>query len=424
MPKTKHGPQIGKAEKQKLNRFGCAFDSRKGVFLIEWPSKWLRQAETSTIVVRLFTQILKAGPVFCVAFEISRVRALPEYRYSLLDLTKHENKKYLSALAQTGQMRTYLLAGTSRIERPIRLLPYQCLRIAELITEACDQLRRFEPSRYDFEGAVRDFEQSIRIPDVFERVISEVELPKFLKAVRESAANATIDNRALAKRIVAEFVEVLSAHSSNIRTVLHEWFPVIRKALQLSNDMFRLYATDSDGFVEILGDAIASQISTEDLNKLSSWPKNAAPVFNWLAQLGSLRPPERAFVLPQMPRELAEALQRLASGQGVSLNAVKNLLPLFGIPVGGQPGRQPKDYSREYNLKARLSWSQVARISLQENAELREEFGDRDFDSLDLRQQEALQNRIRAGVKSYAEREGKPFPIKNERLPSPDAEGE
>jgi len=79
-----------------------------------------------------------------------------------------------------------------------------------------------------------------------------------------------------------------------------------------------------------------------------------------------------------------------------------------------QPGRPTKDYSREYELKeSGLSWTQVTRQSLLENADIREEFGGRTFDSLSLAHQQTLSNRIREGVRSYAERTGKPFPIES-----------
>jgi len=108
-------------------------------------------------------------------------------------------------------------------------------------------------------------------------------------------------------------------------------------------------------------------------------------------------------------------LQRLSAGQGLSIKAVINLLSQIGIPLGGTPGRHPRDYSREYKWKASgLSWTEVTRKSLLENPDMRDEFAGKDFDSLDFRQQEALKHRIEVGVKSYAERAKKPFPIEPE----------
>ena len=59
----------------------------------------------------------------------------------------------------------------------------------------------------------------------------------------------------------------------------------------------------------------------------------------------------------------------------------------------------------------------MARERLRENLELRDEFGGRDFESLNFEEQENLKNRIREGVRSYAERTGRPFPIGSEDEP-------
>ena len=58
-----------------------------------------------------------------------------------------------------------------------------------------------------------------------------------------------------------------------------------------------------------------------------------------------------------------------------------------------------------------MSWTEVATKRLQENADVRAEFGGRDFSSLTLEEKEILRNRVREGVRSYAERTGKLFPL-------------
>jgi hypothetical protein len=54
---------------------------------------------------------------------------------------------------------------------------------------------------------------------------------------------------------------------------------------------------------------------------------------------------------------------------------------------------------------------------LQQNAEIKEEFGGRTFQSLSFQERENLKNRIREGVRAFAERTGKLFPIGPEDLP-------
>ena len=64
-----------------------------------------------------------------------------------------------------------------------------------------------------------------------------------------------------------------------------------------------------------------------------------------------------------------------------------------------------------------MSWTEVARKNLKENPEIREEFGGREFDSLDFTQKESLKGRIREGVKNWASRNGRPMPAISEKNP-------
>jgi hypothetical protein len=114
----------------------------------------------------------------------------------------------------------------------------------------------------------------------------------------------------------------------------------------------------------------------------------------------------------RLESDFRDVLERLSAGQGLSIKAVINLLSGIGIPLGGQAGRPARDYSREYGWKASgMSWTEVTRKSLLENPETRDEFGGRDFDNLNFRQQESLKHRLEVGVKNWAERTGMPYPI-------------
>jgi hypothetical protein len=108
---------------------------------------------------------------------------------------------------------------------------------------------------------------------------------------------------------------------------------------------------------------------------------------------------------------LTNTMTRLVGGQGVSIKALTNLLSEVGVPFRGQPGKTPKDYSREYGLKAILSWRGVAERTLENDPETRQEFGGRTYAALTFEEKEHLKHRIREGVRSYAKRTGKPFPV-------------
>jgi hypothetical protein len=115
-------------------------------------------------------------------------------------------------------------------------------------------------------------------------------------------------------------------------------------------------------------------------------------------------------------------MERFAGGQGLSIKAVTSLLSAVGVPLGGQPGRTPKDYSSEYTRKASgQTWAAVATYTLANDPETREEFGGRAFEALIFQEKELLKHRVREGVRSYAKRAGKPFPpVKGTVLLSPE----
>ena len=71
-----------------------------------------------------------------------------------------------------------------------------------------------------------------------------------------------------------------------------------------------------------------------------------------------------------------------------------------------------------------MSWTNVARKALLEDPEFHEEFNGVSFDSLGLAQRQALKQRIREGVRSYAARVGLPLPSRIEVSHSSPGEGE
>lgn len=107
------------------------------------------------------------------------------------------------------------------------------------------------------------------------------------------------------------------------------------------------------------------------------------------------------------------------------IKALTNLLSAVGVPLGGRPGRSPKDYSSEYELKAAgRPWSAVAQHTLQNDAETRQEFESSKYSALTVAQRATLRNRVREGVRSYAKRVGRSFPPRQESklLPAPRGE--
>jgi hypothetical protein len=247
-------------------------------------------------------------------------------------------------------------------------------------------------------------------------VISEAQFSELLLVLNKAVAHVPAENRMLAKQCVADFVEILQPYSSNINKIVLESFPQVKNALQITTDLYRLYALDSAGFIEFLGDALASRMSLDDLQRLRDWPRASTRIVDWLFKLQAATPPERASILPQVPEGFLRAVEGLISGEGLSLTLLKGTLIGVGIPIGGKPGRPREDYSAESELKKKHSWTEVARISLKERLESQQEFGTDDFDSLTLEKQNLLRSRIRQGVREHERRLKASSPTKKRNM--------
>lgn len=175
--------------------------------------------------------------------------------------------------------------------------------------------------------------------------------------------------------------------------------------------MRRLFAYDLDGLVSFLGDAIAANLPETEIENLRMWNNIAAQLLQipW-AQI-VVAEVEKSTAVPVPPSGLDSILQKMSS-RGISEKSLTQLAESLGVTVGAKSGRSIEDYSWAYEFKARLFfWSKVARKALEEDQRLRAEFGERSYDQLDYETQQRLKRRIREGVKQYAKRNGKSFPV-------------
>jgi len=226
----------------------------------------------------------------------------------------------------------------------------------------------------------------------------------------DKAASVSQEQRAQASIIASELLEVFQPRYDFIDREFFSKLPDIRRNFLFILDLQKHFQGQSEGLTEFLTTVIAANAPREDYAQLQI----ATLLFKSLFRLmDDVRNNTQQVENPRaLETDFRDVLQRFAAGQGLSIKALINLVSAIGIPVGGQPGRPPRDYSREYDWKSSgLSWTEVTRKSLVENPEMRDEFSGRDFDSLGFEQQESLKHRIEVGVKSYAERVGKQFPI-------------
>jgi hypothetical protein len=267
----------------------------------------------------------------------------------------------------------------------------------------------------------------VRIPLYLERVLLEDTISELTLKTKEAIQTVPIENLELARRIVREAAEAFEPYYQSNGKALFEGLYRTRMGLACIIDLRQLFADDPTGLTEFIVDGLAGTFSQKELEGLNQLLKlilslTKLPFREQVRE--QLSPPiEVSPTIPELPEELVAHIQSMVTS-GIPKDATSRFFELIGLDVGGKPGRHPKDYSREYELKTRHSWPEVAQIALEENAELREEFGGLDFDSLDFRQREALTNRIRQGVRSYAERAGRPFPIKRRDSPPVPGAGE
>jgi hypothetical protein len=282
----------------------------------------------------------------------------------------------------------------------------------ELYAQALEALKIYEPA-YRFADAVAEFENTARVPQFFERALSDGDLTQVLESLRVEAEKVPPEKRALAHQIVRSLTDVVKNRCGDYIRKQIETLPNVRRGVLLLSDLQREFGSDYDRFLQFFADGIAVSMEEEALRKASDWPAKLESILKLVDRASSAPQAEQEKIRSDLTQGLGRAFNYLRSGRGPSISMLQNLLLPLRPLLTGQAGRPPKDYSREYEWKASgLSWTEVARRSLQENPETLTEFGGRNFGSLTFEEKENLKHRIREGVKSYAERTRKPFPVR------------
>jgi hypothetical protein len=294
------------------------------------------------------------------------------------------------------------------------LSPYLLGRAEEIYRAASRNLDTYGPG-YDFESALKTAESSVRIPDLLERGVLESDLAELRWRVTEAVRLVPERHRDASRQIVRQAIHEFNTHYQQYEGPAIDIVRRVRLGLLHLLDLHRVFADDSAGLVEFLGDGIAGSLSEKDLENLQEMFKVAFLVPKLPFRIEPSPDLEKASQVPSISPGIGAILQLIAGSGIIALGSLKELAELLGFEIGGKPGRPTKDYSREYDSKASgLSWTGVARQALLEDSGLRFEFGDKSFDSLNFEQQEMLKHRVRQGVTSFAKRTGKPLPPKQQ----------
>ncbi len=282
--------------------------------------------------------------------------------------------------------------------------------MATLYATAAAQSKAFPRESYDFNRSVAEFEQKIRLVDLFQYVVTASEMGLVVASAREAAAKISLEDRTQATTIANGLLEVFRPQGAFIRELM-EKIPSWRRTLLVGLDLYEYFKDDYDEFSRFAADLIAVHTPKEDNRQVETATLFIKSIFRLLNDLGNEPAASSETAKAQIEADLQDLLTRFAGGQGLSIKSLANVLSAIGIPFGGQPGRTPKDYSREYALKAEgLSWRTVAKHTLENDQNIREEFKGRTYDELTFEERAQLRNRVREGVRSYSKRTEKPFP--------------
>jgi hypothetical protein len=404
---------ITDGDRLSLQRFGCALQTSESLLHVDWMGLSREQALAATVLVGSTHRQCVSGPALCLALEISPTRALPRYCYLVFNLGHSAQMDYLSSLLSAGNSLSIKFLGRDfEVERQHKLTSPECDELRSSLSNAKSALSTTKLP-YNFAKILEEFETVVRIPHLFERVVSEADLARVLPLIDSDRERISPEKRALGRAVVREFADSLRSHwEGPVQKGIAE-LPQFRDSFTLLLDIRRIFANDYDGFINFLGDAVAFNTDQERLIELKRWTPNAGSIFKLLKLGDSASPDKKGRALRDLGEAALALLNLVRKGRVLSLSMLQTLIPPLKPLLPSQPGRPVQDYSREYEWKKSMSWTQVTRRSLAENDDIREEFRGRSYDTLGFEQQQSLMNRIREGVRSYAKRTGKTFPIEN-----------
>jgi hypothetical protein len=404
---------ITDGDKLSLQRFGCALQTSPSLLHVDWMSLSREQALAATVLVGSTHRQCVSGPALCLALEISPTRALPRYCYFVFNLVDSAHMDYLSRLLSAGNSLSIDFLGRDfEVERQHKLTSPECEELRKSSSEAKSALSTAKLP-YNFAKITEEFESIVRIPHLFERVVSEAELARILPLIDSDREKIPAEKRALGRALVREFADSLLSHwEGPVKKGIAE-LPQYRDSFTLLLDIRRIFANDYDGFINFLGDAVAFNTDQGRLIELKKWAPNVGSIVKVLNLADSASPDKKGIALRDLGEAALALLNLVRKGRVLSLSMLQTLIPPLKPLLPSQPGRPVQDYSREYEWKKSMSWAHVTRRSLAENDDIREEFQGRTYETLSFEHQQSLMNRIREGVRSYAKRTGKPFPIEN-----------
>jgi hypothetical protein len=401
--------RLTKDARLNCSRFGCAFLPKENLICVPWQQD-AQSARSAEVQLQILFSQYPSAPLLSLAFQISRSKVLPYYCYVPFNMKSEVHVKYLSGILKTGKVEVCFLTRPRSVLRTHEIPPAGRTTMSNLLETAVAYSNSIPEGSYDFEQAVAQFEQKVRLPDFFQYVVTAPELRQVIEAVRRDGAKASPAQKEQAAKIATEVLAVFSPKHDGLVHDFTKQIPSIRRRLLFLSDLHYHFRSDFNAFRHFVVDVIASHAPQEENLQL----ERQLPILELLLNLlEHMRKPDVSD--PQASAARDAELRGLANritNEGLSLEKLKNLVSLFGFQ-GGHPGRPTKDYSAEYDLRAQgRKWREVAEHAYRNDPDIRKVFGVTEYRQLTKDQQAVLMHRVREGIRAFAKREGKPFPSK------------
>jgi len=399
------------AEKRDFDRFGCAFKVDAGVFHIDWRERTRDEALKAAIFACLGRVNTKEGPLALLAFDISLVRPLPRYSYFPFDLANSKHKAYLTKLTTTGEIKLYFVSRRQMTERVHRLSEPLRMRASAIYEQCLGDLQTYGADKYEFGRALELTERWLRIPELLERRLSEDDITEIADVAKNAARSISEENIDLAQLVVREAENSFGTYYQKNPRAVEVRLLTIVEGITYMRDLQRTFGGHREGLEEFLTNALASSLSRVELENVREVMKLAGLVMERASDSLAETEIGKLDGLLQVPRGIIDLVRLAVVAKRISPNALVTLAERLGITVEGKRGRPTKDYSRECELRmSGKTYTEIARQAVAERQELRDEFGGRDYDSLDRAEKLLVWRRIHQGVITHAERAGISLP--------------
>jgi hypothetical protein len=337
------------------------------VICIAWTKERKDQISSANIIARMIYHQCACGPLLSLAFEVSPTKALPHYAFSTFDLKDERHRNYLLNVFNSGQIHLIFLADSDQLARTYEIPADRCQKMSKMYATAIADLQKFPTERYDFDRALREFEQSIRIVDYFACAVPDWDMERLIASSRTNAKNVSPEVKAKAAQLVHEFFGVFRPRYDTFFSEQIGKVPDYNRFFLLVMDLHRRFEGDYEAAVQFCTDIIATHKSKQEIEKLRvpiPFLKLMLKLIDYLKQ----KPPEDEQTTVARENEFQNIVNRMVT-TGPSFEMFRAIPLLFGFE-GGRPGRPSRDYSAEYRLKAEgKTWREVAEYHLQNDHE-------------------------------------------------------